>query len=351
MNSGITGYVPRPPAPPIPPVKRKRRWVIFVVIGLILLLLGVGLYDLFGVDRLKGRARGRTNIMLYGMTADGKRTDAMVLASYYWTEGKLVLLNIPRDLYASYDGRDTKIVSLYAYAQADRPYDSDYPAEHVNSFIEREYGITVDYWAVANMNAFKELVDSVGGVTVNVERSFTDNLYPLDDYSGYMVPGPHFDAGVQTMSGTRALIFARSRHASGIEGTDFARSKRQQLLIQALLSKLRQQGVLTDVAKVGTYFKILKNNFRTNLDLGTIAQFLQATAGQIDPVKDVVMANWNNNIGFLCDSTDASGAYVLRYGVPSDCTTIAGTDSDSPYRLRAVKYVQELLQSATSAAK
>ena len=148
------------------------------------------------------------------------------------------------------------------------------------------------------------------------------------------------------MNGTQALIFARSRHAAGPEGTDFARSKRQEMIIQALLEKLRQQGALTDVSKADTYFKIVQNNFSSSFSVPEITKVLQV-ASTLDFSTDIVMANWSNDIGFLCDSTDGDGAYVLRYGTPDDCTAIAGVNSDSPYRAQAVQYVQNLLQAAT----
>jgi LCP family protein required for cell wall assembly len=296
---------------------------------------------------LAGESQDRTNVLIYGLTADGLRTDTIILASYYWNEHKLVMLNIPRDLYASYDGHTTKIVSLYSYAK-NANTDPSYPPQYVSDFIEQEYGINIDYWVVANMDAFKQLVDAVGGVTVNVPDSFTDCEYPTDDYSGYIRPCPHFDAGTQTMDGATALIYARSRHAPGPEGTDFARSKRQQVIIEAILSKLKQQGALTDVSKLDSYLSIFGNNIFTDM---TPAELIKASemAGQLNLSQDIIMANWSNNIGFLCDSTDDGGSYVLRYGVPGDCAGVAGVDDGNPYRQQAITYVQNLLQSAEPA--
>ncbi len=295
--------------------------------------------------KLMGEDQDRTNVMIYGLTADGLRTDTIILASYYWNERKLVMLNIPRDLYANYDNHDTKIVSLYAIAKDADPGDESYPPQYVSDFISKEYGIPVDYWVVANMNAFKQLVDSVGGVTINVPDSFTDYEYPTDDYSGYIRPAPHFSAGVQTMDGATALIYARSRHAAGPEGTDFARSRRQQVIIEAILSKLKQQGALTDATKLDSYLQIFGSNVFTDM---TPAELIKSgqLAGQLNLSQDVITANWSNDIGFLCDSTDAGGSYVLRYGVLGNCTGAAGDNDSSPYRQQAVNYVQNLLQSA-----
>lgn len=141
---------------------------------------------------LLGEEEGRTNFMLYGLTLDGSRTDTMMLVSYFWKENTLVTLNIPRDLYATYKGYTGKIVSLYAVAKAQKSVDTDYPPKFVNSFVGQEYGIPIHYYAVINMNTFRQLIDTLGGVAIHVEHSFTDYKYPTDNYSGYIRPAPHF---------------------------------------------------------------------------------------------------------------------------------------------------------------
>lgn len=298
---------------------------------------------------LAGEDRGRTNIMIYGLTADQNRTDTIILASYYWSEHKLVMLNIPRDLYATYDGRSTKIVSLYAIAKSQKPGDRTYPAEYVSDFISREYGIPIDYWVVANFNGFKKIVDAVNGITVNVPNSFIDYEYPTDEYNGYMRPAPHFDAGVQTMDGARALIYARSRHARGAEGSDFARSRRQQQIIQAVVEKIKAQGRLADISKINTYLDIAGDNISTNLAVSELAR-AAAIANQSEPAQDIITANWNTSIGFLCDASSQDGVYILLYGVVEDCVAKAGVNNGSLYRQRAIDYVQNLLQSAQTRA-
>lgn len=300
--------------------------------------------------QLAGESQGRTNVMIYGLTADGLRTDTMILASYYWQQHKLVLLNIPRDLYANDNGYNTKIVSLYTLAKNQRPNDPSFPPQYVSDFISREYGIPIHYWVVLNMQAFVQLIDSLGGLTVNVQRSFTDCLYPNADYTGYIRPCPHFSAGVQTMNGATALIYARSRHSTDpLEGTDFARSKRQQIIIKAALAKLKQQGALTDLSKLDTYLKIFGANVYTNLTPPELVKSAQLASG-LRAGQDFIMANWSNQDNFLCDSADANGAYVLRYGTLGDCTGQAGVNDGSPYRQQAVNYVQNLLQSAAAAS-
>ncbi len=119
-----------------------------------------------------------------------------------------------------------------------------------NPTLENLLGIHIDHWVGVDFQAFKASVDAVGGVDIAVPHTFTDHQYPAGECS----PGPnencqfttvHFNAGSQHMNGTQALEFARSRHSSDNgEGTDFARSRRQQLVVAALKSKVVSLGGL-----------------------------------------------------------------------------------------------------------
>ena len=119
-----------------------------------------------------------------------------------------------------------------------------------NATLEHLLGIHIDHWVGLDFQAFKASVDAVGGVDVVVPNTFTDFQYPAGECSS----GPnenckfmtvHFNAGPQHMNGTQALEFARSRHSNDNgEGTDFARSRRQQLVVAALKQKVVSLGGL-----------------------------------------------------------------------------------------------------------
>jgi LCP family protein required for cell wall assembly len=119
-----------------------------------------------------------------------------------------------------------------------------------NATLEHLLGIHIDHWIGLDFQAFKASVDAVGGVDVAVPNTFTDFQYPAGECSS----GPnenckfitvHFNAGPQHMNGTQALEFSRSRHSNDNgEGTDFARSRRQQLVVAALKQKVVSLGGL-----------------------------------------------------------------------------------------------------------
>ncbi|HEY2004206.1 MAG TPA: LCP family protein [Candidatus Saccharimonadia bacterium] len=295
---------------------------------------------------LKGKDRGRTNMLVYGMTKDGLRTDSVMLVSYYWKEKKLVTLNIPRDLYV-YDGyENAKLGEVYSYAKARKPHDSTYPDTFVASLISKEYNLPVDYWTQVNMQGEVDFINALGGIDVTAPDAFTDYKYPTWDYSGYIRPAPHFNAGPQHMNGDTALIYSRSRHSlDNNEGTDFARSKRQALVIQAIMTKVKAQGIVGNFADISKYLNILGNNITTSMSTDEMVSFAKTLKG-INPNQDYVKAAWETGNGFLCDSSTPAGAYITLYGVTGSCGVGVNGHEDSKYREMALYFVKNLLASA-----
>src|SRR6185436_19064515 len=116
--------------------------------------------------------------------------------------------------------------------------------------------VRVDYTAQVDFHGFETLVDSVGGVVVDVPAPLLDAEYPTADYG---VERVYIPAGLQVMSGRTALIYARSRHGS----TDFDRGKRQQTVLRALLEQVRARGLLENVSTLPEWAEVLEQNIRT----------------------------------------------------------------------------------------
>jgi LCP family protein required for cell wall assembly len=302
------------------------------------------------VAPIAGQSDGRTNILVYGMTLDGLRTDSIMLVSYYWAQKKLVTLNIPRDLYV-YDGyENAKFGEVYSYAKRREPKDPDYPPQSVANLVSKEYGIPINYWVSLNMQGEISLINTLGGVDINVPDSFTDYQYPTWNYSGYVRPAPSFVAGEQHMDGATALEYSRSRHSlDNGEGTDFARSKRQGIVLQAVMTKVKSMGLLGNLADISNYLNILGTNVDTNMSTDVMLSFAKTVKG-IDPATDYTIGNWETSNGFLCGSTSSYGAYITLYGVTGACGTQVNAGTDSKYRELAIYYVNNLLLSAPMTA-
>jgi anionic cell wall polymer biosynthesis LytR-Cps2A-Psr (LCP) family protein len=97
--------------------------------------------------------------------------------------------------------------------------------------ISSDFDIRLNRYVRLDFNGFIQLVDAVGGITIDVEHTLIDDQYPTENGGVEYVK---FDIGVQQMDGKRALIYARTRHADD----DYQRAARQQQVISALFAKL-----------------------------------------------------------------------------------------------------------------
>ncbi len=198
---------------------------------------------------------GRTNFLIMGREGPGSSragtdlTDTMILALVA-ADGDTVMLSIPRDLWVS--SLRAKINTAYYYGEQRQPGGGGIIL--AKAAVEEVIGQPVHYAVVIDFAGFEQIIDLIGGVDINVDRSFVDNKFPVpgreNDDCGKDVQHRcryqtvQFAAGWQHMDGATALKFVRSRQAEGEEGTDFARSRRQEKLLLALKSKLLSRSVL-----------------------------------------------------------------------------------------------------------
>jgi LCP family protein required for cell wall assembly len=265
--------------------------------------------QMFGGSKLKGQSEGRTNILVLGVDATGESglSDTILIASLYHNEKKIVTVNIPRDTLAEYKGKRSKINELYGDAESFKPGSG--PTE-LATFLSKEFNIDIQYWALTNFEGSEKLVDIVGGVDVDVDNSFTDCEYPSKFYT--YLPCQSFTKGIESMDGQRALIYARSRHGDNGEGSDFARSRRQSIVIQSLLQKVKNQNVFQNLSKFTEILNLLGSNVRTNLTPGELKSLVNF-GREIDLKTSFLRVNWSVGNGFLCDTQDQSFGYYIYY--------------------------------------
>ncbi len=196
--------------------------------------------------RLKTDMYGRTNVLLLGIDSRGdidssglKNTDSIMVVSYDPKQHALFMLSFPRDLYVKFPGTyyHNKINAVYAYGERVKQGKG---FDYITKVVEELSGLKIQYYAMINFDAFRKIIDRLGGIDVYVERSFVDYSYPTENY-GYKTV--RFKKGWQHFNGEQALEYARSRKAAGPEGSDFARARRQQKVIQAIVDKIKKQGI------------------------------------------------------------------------------------------------------------
>jgi len=179
--------------------------------------------------------------------------------------------------------------------------------------LESLLGIHIDHFVGVDFYAFKDAVDSVGGVDINVQNSFTDNQYPAGEcdgtrYQNCAVETVSFTAGMQHMNGARALIYTRSRHAyNGGEGSDFARSKRQQLVVAALKQKVVSVG---GIGNLPNLLNALGDHVVTDLTVSDM-EALYSIVKDVDPATVEHASIDDTNFLYACGYPYNCGSYYL----------------------------------------
>lgn len=291
--------------------------------------------------KLIGEDTGEVHILLLGIGGEGhdgpNLTDTMILATLKIPQNsgenvQVGLFSIPRDLVVDIPGHDyVKINSAYAYGQQDG---QNQGAQLARKTVEHLLGINIPYYGLLDFAGFKKVIDDIGGITVTVDRTFTDSSYP-DEKDGYLPPIT-FQAGTQKMNGERALEFVRSRHGDNNEGTDFARSRRQQKILQAIKDRVVSLNVLTNLSTLDKLLNDIGDHVRTNLQPYEMKRIYDLTRG----IKDTEIATHALDVesGILCNQiAQDTGAYIL---VP--CTGL--TDYSAIRSLLANQFASRVLQ-------
>lgn len=210
---------------------------------------------------------GRTNVLLLGTPGENHPgedlADTIIFASIDNRTGKTLLLSLPRDIWIT--SLRTKLNSIYHYQGIEKTKD----------VVSQILGQPVDYGVIIDFDLFTKIIDLFGGVIVEVERTFDDYKYPISGKEKDLCNGDpeykcryehvHFEAGEQNMNGEMALKFVRSRNAEGEEGTDFARSSRQQRLLLAIKNKILSPTFLLAPSKPLQLIKVVTSSIKMDI--------------------------------------------------------------------------------------
>ena len=254
----------------------------------------------------------RVNLLVMGFGGSGHDgaylTDSMVVMSLLPQSHHTTLISVPRDLWVQIppgSGQYHKINAAYEYGSNNnaKPADGGNAAAAKISLVT---GLDVKYWLTINFQGFREFIDSIGGIDVYVPDSFTAN-YPANDDPN-INPNwikVHFSKGMQHMNGETAIRYARARYVldNPAEGTDFARSARQQIMIKAALSKVKQMSTWPSLYNA---LNALQHTIYTNMSLADLMQF--ALKMDLTNAHRVGLSNQN----VLTSGTAPDGEYILK---------------------------------------
>lgn len=279
-------------------------------------------------DKLK-ETDGRTNILVlgtdqrfFGDQMGTMLTDTIMLISVGKSTKDAVIISLPRDLWVqSQNGGRMKINELYGFYGGKDGTGTTGTTEVVKA-VQDALGVPVHYYGVVNFALFKEVIDTLGGVDVNVENSFTDTQYPIEGMENAIPESSRYETvsfikGVTKMNSETALKYSRSRHGDNGEDTDFARDRRQQNVMLAVKQKALSAQTLLNFSKIKSLYDLYSKNVDTNLDISSLQLFytLAQSAG-FNNTRTLVLddRSQGENGGLLYSPTDWTlygGKYVL----------------------------------------
>lgn len=274
----------------------------------------------------------------------GTLSDVLILSVVDTKNKNIFLISIPRDLWVSIPIRSDltkkfKINHAHSIGISDRAYPLKEPkykgryggGELAKDVVAEVLGIPIDYFVSISFDGFSEAIDELGGVEVDVLTAFDDYFYPVkglenetcgfsaekiagfhNKYSGFELEKQfdcryehlQFGKGKNSMDGSTALKFVRSRHSTQ-HGGDFARSQRQQALILGIRKKL-----LTDLSidDVEGFFERMAKFVTTDIDLSVVSEFVEMGLSPKEfAVKSINLTEEN----VLISSRSSDGQYIL----------------------------------------
>ncbi|WP_234987247.1 LytR family transcriptional regulator [Bacillus sinesaloumensis] len=246
-------------------MSKTKKWLVSLLSIVGIFILGIGGYAFYlynsvenavtsmhkPIDRPKSEKRAEDvvfkeqdpiSILLMGVdqrNGDRGRSDSLIVLTVNPNEKSTQMVSIPRDTRTEIIGRgfDDKINHAYAFGG---------PEMTINT-VENFLDIPIDYYVQVNMESFKDIVDTVGGVNVSNSFNFT--------YGGHT-----FKEGSISLNGEQALAFSRMRYED--PRGDFGRQERQRQIIQAVIQK---GASLSSIPKAGDILDIFGENIQTNL--------------------------------------------------------------------------------------
>ncbi|TME48633.1 MAG: LytR family transcriptional regulator [Chloroflexi bacterium] len=260
----------------------------------------------------------RINILLLGYGGPGHDgpylTDSIMLLSIQPASRQAIMVSLPRDLYARIPAlpnkrtMTAKLNSAYAIGSDHASYPnvrSDWKTptgggDLAAATVSQITGQPIDYWVAVDFKAFRDVVNALGGIRVDVPAPLDDPYFPAGETTGMM--HIHFNPGWQQMNGEQALEYARSRETT----SDFDRSRRQQLIMLAVRQRVFS---LNAIPKMFSVLGALQDNVRTNLRPQDMRQ-LADLAGQMKDadIRRVAIDTTN----FLESGYSRDGQYILQ---------------------------------------
>lgn len=198
------------------------------------------------------------NLLLMGLDEEETRADVIILLNYSHEKGIINVLSIARDTRVKVDGKAMKINALISKGGE----------KAVIDMVENMVGLNIDYYMTLNFKAFRKIVDTLGGVKIDVP-------FDMDYDDPYQNLHIHLKKGERVLNGREAEGFVRYRKGNegqGYENGDIGRIEMQHKFISEFI---KQKFKMKYLLKADDIFYILKENMKTNVEIGDLRYFIR----------------------------------------------------------------------------
>jgi polyisoprenyl-teichoic acid--peptidoglycan teichoic acid transferase len=252
----------------------------------------------------------RVTVLLVGIDfapgRDNHLTDTMLVATLEPEGGDAAMVSVPRDLYGVPlgDGRvfNAKLNSLMSVATDDP---AGFPRGGLGTLkaaIGELLGTPIHYVAAIDIEGMREVVDTIGGVDVTVERAITDPQYH-DTFTGQR--GFFIEAGPHHLDGATAMAYVRSRLGAG--DSDFTRAARQQQVLTAIAQKLTAGNLLTSLPGL---LDAVKGNVTTDIPTDRFADIAaEIQSADLGAIQRIVLTP---DEGYVAVEQSPTAGYILH---------------------------------------
>ncbi|MBE6670920.1 MAG: LytR family transcriptional regulator [Ruminococcaceae bacterium] len=197
------------------------------------------------------------NFLLLGADKVASNTDVIMLISFNVEAKKISIMQIPRDTYVEVNGMSHKINALYGIYYSQGIYNKatdpqEYGLQKLEETLEKNLCININYHAMVNLEGFRNIVDILGGVEVNIPQD-------VSYYDEYEKREMVLKKGKQLLNGAKAEGFIR--HRSSYLQADIGRLDAQKIFMSALLKEVKDSFSVTTIVKIaGQIFKHVKTD-------------------------------------------------------------------------------------------
>ena len=279
-----------------------------------------------------GSINGRAwNLLLLGSDNDQKfvfpdlLTQVMMVIRVNPLTNSVTMVSIPRDSWVSVPGQGMHKIdqAFFLGASAHRNFDDG--VRLARATVEQDYGVTIDRYAWVGLDGFSSVINTLGGIDIDVTHPLVDDNYPDDTGKGtnkanpYAVKRLYIAPGAQHLTGDQALEYVRSRHADLVG--DIGRTQRQQEILQALKKKLDIGNVFNHLTEL---FRDLTGKVYSDLnqsELLSVANFVRNLPGESIQRHTLGPGKGDQNYGTLTQTSDPSLDESQDIVLPN-CTTI-----------------------------